>query len=97
MGGFVQTEQIVQEAEARPTLSHHEQREVGLELRATLVELVDLALLGKQLHWSVVGPGFRPLHLQLDEPVDAWRELADTVLLLGSVSQQCASTRAARS
>jgi starvation-inducible DNA-binding protein len=75
----METEQIVQEAEAHPTVAHHEQREVGLELQATLVELVDLALLGKQLHWSVVGPGFRPLHLQLDELVDAWRELADTV------------------
>jgi starvation-inducible DNA-binding protein len=75
----METEQIVQEVEAHPTLSHDEQREVGLELQATLVELVDLALLGKQLHWSVVGPGFRPLHLQLDELVAAWRELADTV------------------
>jgi DNA-binding ferritin-like protein len=72
----MEAEQIVHEAEAHPTLSHHEQREVGLELQATLVELVGLALLGKQLCWSVVGPGFRPLHLQLDELVDAWRELA---------------------
>src|SRR6185312_10564335 len=35
--------------------------------------------LGKQLHWSVVGPHFRSLHLQLDELVGSWRELADTV------------------
>jgi hypothetical protein len=28
--------------------------------------LVDLSLLGKQLHRSVVGPRLRPLHLQLD-------------------------------
>jgi starvation-inducible DNA-binding protein len=27
----------------------------------------------------VVGPLFRPLHEQLDELVDSWRELADTV------------------
>lgn len=27
----------------------------------------------------VVGPLFRPLHLQLDELIDSWRELADTV------------------
>ena len=47
--------------------------EVGRELQATLVELVDLSLIGKQLHWSVVGPLFRPLHLQLDELVDSWR------------------------
>lgn len=26
-----------------------------------------------------MGPLFRPLHLQLDELVDSWRELADTV------------------
>src|SRR5438067_1590144 len=35
--------------------------------------------LGKQLHWSVVGPLFRPLHLHLDELVDSWRSLADAV------------------
>jgi starvation-inducible DNA-binding protein len=34
---------------------------------------------GKQLHSSVVGPLFRPLHLQLDELIDSWRSLADTV------------------
>jgi starvation-inducible DNA-binding protein len=52
---------------------------VGQQLQATLVELVDLSLLGKQLHWNVVGPLFRPLHLQLDEVIDSWRQLADTV------------------
>ena len=62
-----------------PSLSTHERGEVGRELQATLVELVDLSLLGKQLHWSVVGPLFRPLHEQLDELVDSWRELGDTV------------------
>ena len=62
-----------------PALSPHAHEEVGRELQATLVELVDLSLVGKQLHWSVVGPQFRPLHLHLDELVDAWRELEDTV------------------
>lgn len=57
----------------------HERDEVGRELQATLVELVDLSLLGKQLHWTVVGPLFRPLHLFLDDLVDSWRELSDTV------------------
>jgi starvation-inducible DNA-binding protein len=75
----METTQMIHEGEAQPTLSHHQQQEIGLELQATLVELVDLALLGKQLHWSVVGPGFRPLHLQLDELVGVWRELGDTV------------------
>jgi starvation-inducible DNA-binding protein len=62
-----------------PALGAHQRGEVGGELQATLLELVDLSLLGKQLHWSVVGPLFRPLHLQLDELIDSWRDLADTV------------------
>ena len=41
--------------------------------------MVDLSLQDKQLHWTVVGPPFRPLHFQIDELVEAWRELADTV------------------
>lgn len=57
----------------------HQREEVGHLLQATLVELIDLSLVGKQLHWNVVGPLFRPLHLQLDELIDSWRALADTV------------------
>jgi starvation-inducible DNA-binding protein len=62
-----------------PALGEHERAEVGRELQATLIELVDLSLLGKQLHWSVVGPLFRPLHLYLDELIDVWRDASDTV------------------
>jgi len=62
-----------------PPLGAPTRDEVGRELQATLVELVDLSLIGKQLHWTVVGPLFRPLHLHLDELVDSWRELGDTV------------------
>jgi starvation-inducible DNA-binding protein len=62
-----------------PALGHHRREETGRELQATLVELVDLSLLGKQLHWNVVGAVFKPLHEHLDELVDSWRELADTV------------------
>jgi starvation-inducible DNA-binding protein len=62
-----------------PLEVNHEREGVGQELQATLHELVDLSLIGKQLHWAVVGPLFRPLHLQLDELFDSWRELADTV------------------
>ena len=62
-----------------PALGAHLREEIGRELQATLLELVDLALVGKQLHWSVVGSLFRPLHEHLDELVDSWRELADTV------------------
>jgi starvation-inducible DNA-binding protein len=69
---------IAQEAHL-PALDHHRREEVGRELQATLIELVDLSLIGKQLHWSVVGAVFKPLHEHLDELVDSWRELADTV------------------
>jgi starvation-inducible DNA-binding protein len=63
-----------------PTLPvAHEREGVGRELQTVLVELVHLSLIGKQLHWAVSGPRFSSLHLQLDEFVDSWRELADTV------------------
>jgi starvation-inducible DNA-binding protein len=62
-----------------PPLGTHRITETGRELQATLVQLVALSLLGKQLHWNVTGPLFRPLHLHLDELVDSWRDLSDTV------------------
>ena len=57
----------------------HEREAIAHELQSTMQELVDLSLIGKQLHWAVVGPLFRSLHLHLDELVDSWRELSDTV------------------
>jgi starvation-inducible DNA-binding protein len=62
-----------------PALGEHQLKDVGNTLQAMLVELIDLALFGKHLHWNVVGPLFRPLHEQLDELVDSWRELSDVV------------------
>jgi starvation-inducible DNA-binding protein len=62
-----------------PALGMHEREDVGNQLQATLVELIDLSLFGKQLHWSVVGRDFRSLHIQLDELIDVWRDLGDTV------------------
>lgn len=62
-----------------PPVGGHQREEIGSELQATLLELIDLSLVGKQLHWSVIGPHFRTLHETLDEFVDSWRALADTV------------------
>ena len=62
-----------------PALGSHQRDEVGRELQATLVELIDLSLIGKQLHWNIFGRPFKPLHEHLDELVDSWRELSDTV------------------
>jgi starvation-inducible DNA-binding protein len=83
-----------------PSIDPHLRQEAGRELQATLLDLVDLSLVGKQLHWSVVGPGFRTLHLQLDELVDSWRALADTVaeraVAIGSFPDGQAAAVAAR-
>jgi starvation-inducible DNA-binding protein len=79
----------------------HEREGVGQELQAILLELIDLSLIGKQLHWAIVGPLFRPLHLQLDELVESWQELSDTVaeraVALGFVPDGQASAVAAGS
>jgi starvation-inducible DNA-binding protein len=48
-------------------------------LQETLVELIDLSLHGKQAHWNVVGPTFRPLHELLDEFTAQYRDWYDTV------------------
>lgn len=56
-----------------------ERQIVGTQLQGMLVDLVDLALMGKQAHWTVEGPQFTSLHRQLDELVDAWREFGDEV------------------
>lgn len=48
-------------------------------LQALLVDLTELAAQGKQLHWNLVGPGFRDLHVHLDEVVDDARGFADVV------------------
>ena len=63
-----------------PTLAEpHEREAVAAELQATMQQLVDLSLIGQQLHWAVVGHAFRPVHEQLDELVASWRDLADVV------------------
>jgi starvation-inducible DNA-binding protein len=62
-----------------PALGDHARKEAGHLLQLTLVELVALSLIGKQLHWNITGPGFRDFHLHLDELVDEWRELSDVV------------------
>lgn len=64
---------------SHPTLSEHERHDVANQLQATLVDLIDLSLIGKQLHWNVTGTHFKSLHLMLDELVDEWRLHADTV------------------
>src|ERR671934_1977683 len=62
-----------------PALADDARAETGERLQSTLVELIALSLIGKQLHWNITGHGFRDFHLHLDELVDEWRELSDVV------------------
>ncbi|WP_334122999.1 Dps family protein [Glutamicibacter sp.] len=48
-------------------------------LQSVLVNLLDLQLVGKQIHWNVVGPNFRDLHQNLDEIVDIARRGSDEI------------------
>lgn len=52
---------------------------VGEALQGALVDLVDLGLVAKQVHWNVVGPRFRSVHLQLDEVVTSARAHSDVI------------------
>ncbi|CAM5244314.1 DNA starvation/stationary phase protection protein [Streptomyces] [Streptomyces griseus] len=63
----------------KSTLSEGDLKVVGTALQGALVDLVDLSLVAKQVHWNVVGPRFRSVHLQLDEVVVTARQHSDTV------------------
>ncbi len=52
---------------------------VETSLQQALVDLVDLALQGKQAHWNLHGPRFRSVHLQLDEIIAEVRAGSDDV------------------
>lgn len=60
---------------------------VAAELQPALADLVDLHLIGKQAHWTVVGPGFQAVHERIDVLVDAWRlwtdRVAERIVILG--------------
>ncbi|MFJ3586502.1 Dps family protein [Streptomyces sp. NPDC090127] len=63
----------------KTSLSEADLKTVGDALQGALVDLVDLALVAKQVHWNVVGPRFRSVHLQLDEVVVTARQHSDVV------------------
>jgi starvation-inducible DNA-binding protein len=63
----------------KSTLPDQDLKIVAEALQGALVDLVDLSLVAKQVHWNVVGPRFRSVHLQLDEVVATARQYSDTV------------------
>lgn len=63
----------------KSTLPEQDLKIVGDALQGALVDLIDLSLVAKQVHWNVVGPRFRSVHLQLDEVVSSARGHMDAV------------------
>ncbi|WP_330173303.1 DNA starvation/stationary phase protection protein [Streptomyces sp. NBC_01498] len=63
----------------KSSLSDADLKLVGEALQGALVDLLDLSLVSKQVHWNIVGPRFRSVHLQLDEVVTTARGHSDTV------------------
>lgn len=74
---------------------------VGAVLQPVLVGLSDLASIGKQAHWTVVGPEFRSVHLQLDEVVATARagtdQVAERMAIVGVLPDGRGSTVASTS
>jgi starvation-inducible DNA-binding protein len=62
----------------KSTLPEQDLKIVAEALQGELVDLVDLSLDAKQVHWNVVGPRFRTVHLQLDDVVAPARQYSDT-------------------
>jgi starvation-inducible DNA-binding protein len=63
----------------RSPLSDGARTVTGEALQASVVELIDLSLLAKQLHWNVIGHNFRSVHRQLDDVVSLARGYTDTL------------------
>ncbi|WP_030745486.1 Dps family protein [Streptomyces sp. NRRL F-5135] len=63
----------------KSALPEEDLKVVGEALQGALVDLVDLSLVGKQVHWNIIGPRFRSVHLQLDDVVATARKHSDTV------------------
>jgi starvation-inducible DNA-binding protein len=55
------------------------QKVAGEALQGALVDLVDLSLIAKQVHWTIVGRNLRSIHLQLDDVVETARQYTDIV------------------
>lgn len=83
------------------TLSEETRDKVAAELQRQLTDMIDLSLLAKQAHWTVVGENFRSFHLQLDELVTAYRmwmdQVAERMVTVGALPDGQSRTVAATS
>jgi starvation-inducible DNA-binding protein len=62
-----------------PTTPFEADSKLAASLQQILVDQVELHLQAKQAHWNLIGPGFREIHLQLDEITDGAREASDDI------------------
>ncbi|MEW2352718.1 DNA starvation/stationary phase protection protein [Spirillospora sp. NPDC029432] len=60
-------------------LAEADRKVAGEALQGALVDLIDLALIGKQAHWNLTGRHFKVVHEHLDELVDLARQYQDEV------------------
>ncbi|GAB4017423.1 Dps family protein [Spirosoma koreense] len=58
-------------------LEAEKRQAINADLQATVVELLELFHDAKQSHWNLRGPLYLPLHEQLQEYADTYREQAD--------------------
>ena len=63
----------------RSTLDTGAQQAVTARLQPLLVDLIELSLTGKQLHWNILGSDFKSIHEHLDELVTEYRTWSDDV------------------
>ncbi|QDT05949.1 Fine tangled pili major subunit [Rubripirellula lacrimiformis] len=71
----------------RSILSEDKQGPVAEALQKSLYNLIDLALVGKQAHWNVLGRNFLSVHEQLDLIIESARmgsdEVAERIVTIG--------------
>ncbi|MFB4315352.1 Dps family protein [Actinomadura sp. 21ATH] len=60
-------------------LAEADRKVAGEALQGALIDLIDLALVGKQAHWNLTGRHFKVVHEHLDELVDLARQYQDEV------------------
>lgn len=65
-------------AEVKSPLPDQARKTTGDALQGAVVDLIDLSLQAKQVHWNLIGKHFRSLHLQLDDVVSSARTFTDT-------------------
>jgi starvation-inducible DNA-binding protein len=66
-------------AAVKSPLTDEAQKVVGEALQGSLIDLIDLSLIGKQAHWNLTGRNFKVVHEHLDEVVALARTGQDDV------------------